>query len=84
MTQEVIESLVAQLETSKQMFNESLNNVYQVRLNNHILNTQIAKLNKQIENLTKELADEKAKHPEVNPSVPVEEVPQQGVSDTCL
>ncbi len=72
MTQEVIEGLVAQLETSKQMFNEGLNNLYQVRLNNHILNNQITKLSKQVENLTKELADEKDKNASVSPSLPNE------------
>jgi hypothetical protein len=74
MTQEVIESLVAQLETSKQMFNEGLNNLYQVRLNNHILNNQVIKLNKQIEELTKQLADEKAKTASVS----------EGATEPCL
>ena len=58
MSQEVIESLISQLEASKQMYNEALNNLYQVRTHNVTLQRQMSAINNRLAELEKAQADE--------------------------
>ncbi len=64
MSTEVIESLIAQLEASKQMYNEALNSLYQVRTHNVALQRQMSVINNRLTEL------EKAKAAEVATQVP--------------
>lgn len=76
MSQEVIESLIAQLEASKQMYNEALNSLYQVRTHNVALQRQMSVINTRLTELQKSHAAEVksvASEQEVNPT-PMEEV----------
>lgn len=66
MSQELLDALSAQLDATKQMYNEAMNSTLQVR-------TQNIMLQKQCQDLTKQLADANAKVVELTPKP--EEVP---------
>lgn len=68
MTQEVINNLMAQIEASKQMYNEALNSLYQVRVSNVMLQQQIHALKNQ-----QEVEQKKEPEPEVPPEAKGEE-----------
>lgn len=68
MSQEVMENLMAQVEASKQMYNEALNQLFQVRTHNFMLQRQMQAINAKLTEI------ETAKKAEVNATPVCEEL----------
>lgn len=60
MSNEIVENLNAQLEASKQMYNEALNNMFQLRTNNLLLQQKLHTLANELLEVKKSLESKPA------------------------